>query len=440
MSIFTRSRPRPESRASSAIPPPGADAGLRAVSLRVTPDTAMHHSAVAACVIKIGNLSTLEVHAYRERAGIPQKVDSDPPLLQAPSAEGLPMRWRREVFDSWLKRGTAFGFVTVTDGAGYPTKIETISADSVSVRPDRSGHKAMGTKWLYFVDNKEQAKWPDGKLWVAPSPYTLPGAPVGISPIEMALGAIRLGLAAENYGASWFYDGSTPNGVLSTDQVLTPETATTVKQRFRKGLEDGGPAVLGAGLKYDRVQVAANESQFLETLDRNIATVCRFFLVPPEEVGASSGNSMTYATVEGRSLSLLVGCYGPWIAHYQATMDAITPRPLNVRIETDGLTRLDAKTRTDLDVADLRAGIRTREEVRRSRALGALDPADSTVWPPFSTAPPATSADERPSVRQLAETLQKMYLSVGIIISAEEAREIVNREGAGLIGPAPGGP
>lgn len=366
------------------------------MSMRITPDIAMKHSAVAACVLKICNLAALDVHAYRKVDGVPQLAATDPVLLRAPSAEAMPLRWRREVYDSWLRRGTAFGFVTMTDNTGYPTKIELVPADSVTVRP-RLGYKAIGNKWIWMVDNKERTPWTEGgDLWVAPGPYTQPGSPVGISPIEMALGSIRLGLAAENYGGSWFYTGGHPTAVLQSDQVINAETADTVKKRFMASLSKGGPIVIGAGLKYDRVQVAANESQFLETISRNVATVCRYFLVPPEEVGASSGNSMTYSNVESRNLGLLVGTYGPWLAHFEATMNTLTPRPLNVSTDTDKLLRLDAKTRTDLDVADIRAGIRSREEIRNTRGLGPVDPADLIVWPPFAAAAKAPAPAPAP--------------------------------------------
>lgn len=39
--------------------------------------------------------------------------------------------------------------------------------------------------------------------------------------------------------------------------------------------------------------------------------------------------------------------------------------------------------------------------------------------------------------RDLAEVVQKMYLGVGKVLSAEEARAVMNRDGAGLTGPAP---
>lgn len=382
MSLFTRGTERRSDPPGAALPPPG---GLeRGVSLRVTPDTAMRHSAVAGCVLTISNLATLDVHAYVKRDGMDTQVANDPPLLRMPSATYLSVRWRREVFDAWLRRGTAFGLVTVTDQFGYPTKIELVSADAITVRP-RNGYRSVGVEWVWMVDGKEHTPWPDGNLWIAPGPYTITGSPVGISPIEMGLGAIRLGLAAEEYGGSWFYNGGQPTAVLQSDQKLDQPTADTIKKRFINALKGGGPAVLGAGLRYDAVQVAANESQFLETIQDNVATVCRYFLIPPEEVGGTSGNSMTYANVEARSLALLTKTYGPWLKHFEETITALTPRPQRVRSDVTDLLRLDSKTRTDLDVADLRAGIRSREEIRRTRALGEVEPEDHIVWPPFSS-------------------------------------------------------
>ena len=38
---------------------------------------------------------------------------------------------------------------------------------------------------------------------------------------------------------------------------------------------------------------------------------------------------------------------------------------------------------------------------------------------------------------EVVKMLQQVYLAVGVVISAEEARELLNRKGAGLTGPAP---
>ncbi len=44
----------------------------------------------------------------------------------------------------------------------------------------------------------------------------------------------------------------------------------------------------------------------------------------------------------------------------------------------------------------------------------------------------------REDVRNLVEMVQKIYLGVGTVMTASEAREILNRSGANLQGPGPG--
>jgi hypothetical protein len=54
-----------------------------------------------------------------------------------------------------------------------------------------------------------------------------------------------------------------------------------------------------------------------------------------------------------------------------------------------------------------------------------------------STMVPIDSSAGQMSSRQLAEAIQKIYLGVDSVITSDEAREILNREGAGLTGPGP---
>lgn len=344
--------------------------GPRSVSLSVTPDTAMGHSVVNECVQMIANLSMLDVRAVRDVDGRQVVASSQPELIRAPSAELDDMEWRRQVLVSWLTRGTAFGVVARSDRFGFPAQIELLPAEVVSVRRERGGVLAP---WVWMVDGQVMKRWPNGPLWVAPGLHRPVGVPVGVSPIEMALGAIGLGLAAEDFGASWFYDGAVPSAILYSDQELSGDDAKAIKAKWIDAIRGKRePAVMGAGLKYEQISVAANESQFLDALDRNAATVARFFLVPPNEVGAPDGGSMTYNNAESRVLALLGRCYQPWLARLERVLTRVTPSPFTARVQIDGLILTDIKTRTDVDATDVAAGIRTRDEVRQARNLPPL--------------------------------------------------------------------
>lgn len=354
--------------------------GSRAVALSVTPTVAMKHSAVNACTALIANLAALDVHAYGSADGMDVRIP-DPPLLVEPSSETEPAEWRRQVFMSWLTRGTVFGWVARQDNLGRPTQIELLPAEEVSV----SGMPPFGP-WEWRVGNKPVDRYPYGPLWVSRGLHTMPGIPVGISPIEMACAAIGLGLEAENFGASWFYDSATPSALLYTDQQVDETQARIIKDRFIDTIRGKRePAVMGAGIKYQAVQVAANESQFLETLDRNVATVCRFWLVPPEEVGASAGNSMTYQNAEARANALLTRTYQPWLQRLESSLTRTAG--VSTRVDVSGLIRTDIKTRTAVDGEDIRVGVRSRNEVRRTRGLAPIEGGDEYLWPPYRAFP-----------------------------------------------------
>ena len=356
------------------------DRGPRSVALSVTPTVAMRHATVSACVQLIANLGLLPVRAYVVEDGREVLAGQQPPLLLAPSANVDAAAWRRQVLLSWLTRGTAFGLVAGADRRGRPTMIELLPAECVTVEGDIHG------PWTWRVRGRTVGRWPDGPLWVAAGLHQWPGSPVGVSPIEMALGAIGLGLAAEDFGRSWFRDGAVPSAILSTDQPIDKDTAEVIKSRFLDAVRGKRePAVLGAGLHYQALQVAANESQFLETLDRNSATVCRFFLVPGSEVGAPTGDSMTYANVESRDLALLTRTFQPWLARLEATLGVALGAPQTIpRADVSDLIRTDLRTRTTVDVMDIRAGIRSRDEVRATRGLGPTPGGDQYVAPSSS--------------------------------------------------------
>lgn len=363
----------------------------RSASLTVTPTTALKHDGVNACVNLIAQLASWPTHAYKETDG--RKIrTTDPNILRMPSVDRSPIEWRREVIVSWLTRGNAAGIVTAVEGA-QPKNIELIPVESVSLKP-KAGGAIRG--WDFLVDGEPMERWPNGPLWWSRGLWTFPGIPVGISPIEMACGAIGLGLAAEDFGRSWFYDGAVPSAVLYSDQAIDETTAKTLKARFVEAISGKRePAVLGHGTKYEQVSVAADESQFLETLDRNLATVARFFLVSPENIGGSSGNSMTYSNIESRGLHLLQHTFGQWLAKWEETLTSLTTRPTFIKANPDALLRMDTKTRTQVLDTRVRNGTMSRNEVRRLEDEAPITGGDEYLWPPYR-AFPIPSDEETP--------------------------------------------
>jgi HK97 family phage portal protein len=373
------------SLSAAAIPPPGffypTESGKT-----VNSDSAMRLAAVWACVNLITDIAApLPWHAYQLRSDGTERRIADHPLLTSPSNEPSlsAADWRAQVYRSMLLRGNAYGLVKEIGSFGEPTKIQILHPDYVSVV--RLGQ--LGPYEFRVLGDKHELWQAGGDLWHLPA-FTVPGSPVGLSPIDFGRQSIGLGLATESFGAQWFGDSAIPSGVLTTDQQLTGDQAQQVKQRWNESVQGGrGTAVLGAGIGYKQIQVSPQESQFLDAMKFNVQQVCRLYGVPPEMIGADSGNSMTYASVDSRMVGLLTLTGRPWLAKLEQALSSLLRSDVTVRASVDDLLRTDAKTRTDIQSQRLRMGVRSVDEIRAEDNLEPLSSGegDRYLWPPYAT-------------------------------------------------------
>jgi HK97 family phage portal protein len=188
----------------------------------VTVETALRLSTVWGCVrLLADSVSTLPLAVYRgdDRDPIPA-----PPLLQRPSADFPELAdWLWAVMASLLLRGNAWGVVTARSGAGLlPAQVDLVHPDRVAVTTEQG-------RRVIRVAGVEQ----DPANLFHVKAFTWPGELLGLSPIAYAREAIGLGLGAERYGAKFFGDSAIPSGVLTSDQRITRQDATTLQERWR---------------------------------------------------------------------------------------------------------------------------------------------------------------------------------------------------------------
>jgi HK97 family phage portal protein len=301
----------------------------------------------------ISRLSALPVKQYRRAAGAPVEVERPSPLLSAPWVHMHAIGWRRQVLMSWLTAGNVFGLVAARDRLGYPVQMEILSPSRMSARPVGVG----SVQWL--LDGR-----PVGDDLVHWPAFTVPGSPIGLSPLQYAASMTGLGLSAGEFGRRWFSDGAHPSAVLSTDQPVTQDQAATIKERFRAAVSGREPVVLGLGVTYEAIQVSPEESQFLETIKANKADIAGFFLVPPEMIGGESGNSQTYANVEQRSLNYLTYNAGWWVTLMEEFVSSMVPPSEYVKVNTGALVKVDVKTQAEVETLRIRGGWGTPDEAR----------------------------------------------------------------------------
>jgi HK97 family phage portal protein len=149
----------------------------------------------------------------------------------------------------------------------------------------------------------------------------------------------------QEFAYGFFRDGAHPSSILTSDEEFTQDQARSIKERFVAAVQGREPSILTGGMKYQPIQVAPNESQFLETQKYNVAQIARIFGVPPEMIAAEAGNSMTYANVEQRSLDFLTYSVQPWLTRIETSLAKLLPGRKHVRFDTSVLLRTDLETR-----------------------------------------------------------------------------------------------
>lgn len=346
-----------------------------AAGVTVNPDTALGLSAVLRCVRLLADtVSSLPAHAYRSTGETRQRVPNQPQILTSPSI-ALPREdWLQQAMVSLLLWGNAYGVIVSRDRLGFATSAEWIRPDTVTVERrsslDLPTYRSSGT-----LIPSEDVIHVRGML--------RPGTVEGSAPLSMSKDMIGLGIAAQKFGAEWFGDGAHPSALLMSDQQIGEEAAKTIKARFLAAVKGREPLVTGAGLKYQAVQVAADESQFLETQQAIVSDVARAFGVPAEMIGGSAGgNSVTYANREQSAIDFLTFSVNPWLVRLEAALSRQLPSGQFVKFNPDALLRTDTKTRYEAHMLALKGHFATIDEVRQLEDRPPLD--NGEQFPPSS--------------------------------------------------------
>jgi HK97 family phage portal protein len=349
-------------------------------------ETAMRHDAVWSCRTRIAqDVSMMPADVVRYVNGTRQEVNPTPRIIAAPSATIPAMDWRYQVVDSWLGWGNAWGLVTATTPDQlYPTRIELVAPSAVR-------WQTIDGTLRFFVDNVEHSLWPVGDLWHRPA-YTLPGNPIGMSPIQFHRMTISTGLQAQQFGAEFFPNGH-PTAILSIDDPnLTEQQATGMKARLVE-MTGGGkrePLVMPGTHTYTPITVNPEDSQFIETMRYSVEQVCRIFGEDPADHGASAGGTaVTYANRSDADLARLKRRQF-WVTKLQDALTDLLPRPQVVKLNTSSSLMMTARERHELHRLRLESKTKSVNEVRQDEDETPFGPEFDTPGIPESAPPHAS--------------------------------------------------
>jgi HK97 family phage portal protein len=367
--LFSRAeRPATERRDTVRIPGYGFTGAPSYAHVDVTSgENAMQSVAVRAAVDLLCSLgSELPIDVF-SGSGRDKRNLRTPGYLLDPAGDGHGIQdWAYQALESWLLRGNLFGDVLDRDARyGFPTQVSLLHPDDVRG----------------YIDGAGQVQWlVNGQLVERPADFLhrrvngVPGRVLGLSVISAHAEQIGLSITTTRFGLQWFQDGAHPGGILVNEEADLNDAdgskARDIKARFLASLRGTRePLVMGKGWKYHSIQVAPEESQFLETQGWTAAECARIFGPGVAEVlgysaNGGSGSSMTYTNRVERSADLLTFALNKWLRRMERLLSEMLPGPQYVRIDRDALLEMTTLDRYRAYEIALKMGFRTIDEVR----------------------------------------------------------------------------
>jgi HK97 family phage portal protein len=182
---------------------------------------------------------------------------------------------------------------------------------------------------------------------------------------------LGLSIAAEQFGGSYFANGTQVGGILTAPGSL-PELARknlteAVEARHRGSDRAHRLMLLENGVSYTATATNPRDSQFNELRTFQLREIARFFRIPVSLLGDLERS--TFSNSEQEVLSYFTHCIRPWLVSLEQeyTMKLIPALEKNLQtIEhvTSGFLRADVEKRGAFYAQMVDRGIYTLNEVR----------------------------------------------------------------------------
>jgi HK97 family phage portal protein len=349
---------------------------MTGTGVHVTPDTALRHSAVWACLrLRADLVSTMPVDVYRRVQGIQVEVPK-PPVLVTPGGDRVGMQeWMYSTQVDLDRAGNCFGLITERsgvvgpDGRGLPARVDLVALADVVVRS-----KGMQIS-KFVIAGTEYDPW---DVWHEKQ-YTVAGLPLGLSPVAYAAWTIEESLNAQQFAKEWFAGGAIPMAELTnTAKTIDPKQARVAREAFEAAVSTGDLFVHGNDWEYKPIQAVASQSAFIEARQYGIGDIARFFGCPGDMIdAAASGSSITYANITQRNLQFLIMHLGPAVSRREDAFSRfLVSNPRYVKLNTDALLRMDPTARAQMLKTQIDSRTLTPSEAREYDNKAPLTEAD----------------------------------------------------------------
>lgn len=370
--------------------------GRNVAGVNVTETTALGASAVWRPVTLISGVAASQpINVYRANSFDPRPCN----ILDNPHPDLTPYEFWRLSYVHRLLWGNSYA-QKIRNGAGQLQWLYPITPNRVQVGRIKPSAGNPGGKVF-------RVRGDDGQLHVRTSNDILhiPGLGydgiTGCSPIRMMARSVGVGMAAEEFMAKLFSNGTLLSGVLQTEQRLDEDDADALKKRWREklaGLNNAHDvAVLDSGLKFEPMSMPNTDAQVLETRTFGVTELSRFFGVPPFLMFEMQKSTSWGTGLEQQATGFVVFDLHPnWLAPTEGRITKeLTPPGTTARYDVSGIMRGDSKSRSQFYTAMWNVGALNSNEIRAAENKAPYDGGDE-YHTPLNMAPAPTEADTEP--------------------------------------------
>jgi HK97 family phage portal protein len=175
---------------------------------------------------------------------------------------------------------------------------------------------------------------------------------IGLSAVQQCARVLGLSDQLVRHALSFFDTGTpTPAGVLQLGEGASFPEQDRTKEKLKAEARHGGVLVIEGDAKYTEITAKLDDSQFATQREISAREVARVFRIPSHMIGASTGDSLTYATVEQEAIDFARYSLQPWLRRIELAVSNDSDLAFQqqfIRFELDGLLRADANTRSEI--------------------------------------------------------------------------------------------
>jgi HK97 family phage portal protein len=343
---------------------------LSAAGVPVTTDSALRISTVWGCVRLISqSLASIPLIVYRNVGEDGRERARQHPLYgllhEQPNAQHTAFEFKRLMTTYALLRGNGLAFIR-PGARGMVDRLEPI-------HPDRYRPPQLVDGQLRYP-----ILGPNGQpeYFLQDEIFHLCGLSYdgywGVSVVEYARETMGLSMATESYAARYFSQNATPAGVLVHPGRVDRAGREKIRAEWEADMAGLGnahrTAVVAENIEYKPVGLSAQDSQFLETRQFQVADVARWFgvdltLLQENTKATSWGTGIEAMLLAFKTFTLL-----PWAKLWEGAISRdliLAPQAYFAEFLFDALVRPDLLTRYQAYDVAVKGGWKSRNEIRR---------------------------------------------------------------------------